>query len=90
MGSIIFWLIFGGLVGWVASKIMGTDRQQGLMLNIIVGIVGAMVGGFLWGLIDSNPAPYRFFSIGSWLTAIIGACILLYLVGLVNGRRRRV
>ncbi len=88
MGSILFWLLFGGLVGWIASKIMGTDAQQGILLNIVVGVVGAMVGGFLWGLIDPNPDPYRFFSIGSWITAIVGACVLLFIVGLVTGRRR--
>ncbi len=88
MGSIIFWLIFGGLVGWIASKIMGTDAQQGILLNIIVGIVGALIGGFLWGLLTNDPEPYQFFDIGSWITAIVGACILLYLVKLVTGRRR--
>jgi uncharacterized membrane protein YeaQ/YmgE (transglycosylase-associated protein family) len=90
MGSIVFWLIFGGLVGWIASKMMGTDAQQGVLLNIVVGVVGAMIGGFLWGLIASDPAPYPFFSIGSWLTAILGSCILLYLVRLFTRGRRRV
>lgn len=88
MGGIIFWLIFGGLVGWLASKIMGTDAQQGILLNIIVGIVGAMVGGFVWGLLTNDTAPYEFFDIGSWITAIIGSCLLLYLLRLVTGRRR--
>ncbi len=88
MGSIIFWLIFGGLVGWIASKIMGTDAQQGILLNIIVGIVGALIGGFLWGLLTNDPEPYGFFDIGSWITALVGACILLYIVKLVTGRRR--
>ncbi|HEX6290335.1 MAG TPA: GlsB/YeaQ/YmgE family stress response membrane protein [Herpetosiphonaceae bacterium] len=88
MGGIIFWLIFGGLVGWIASKIMGTDAQQGVLLNIIVGIVGAFIGGFLWGMISGDPEPYGFWDIGSWITAIIGACILLFLVGMVTGRRR--
>ncbi|HEY0739795.1 MAG TPA: GlsB/YeaQ/YmgE family stress response membrane protein [Herpetosiphonaceae bacterium] len=88
--GIIFWLIFGGLVGWIASKIMGTDAQQGILLNIIVGIVGAFLGGFLWGLITNDPEPYALFDIGSWLTAIVGACILLFLVSLVTGRRGRV
>jgi uncharacterized membrane protein YeaQ/YmgE (transglycosylase-associated protein family) len=89
-GGIIFWLIFGGLIGWIASKIMGTDAQQGLLLNIIVGIIGAFLGGFLWGAISGDSEPYQFFDIGSWLTAIIGACILLFLVGLFTGRRGRV
>ena len=89
MTGIIFWLIFGGLVGWIASKIMGTDAQQGILLNIIVGIIGAMIGGFLWGLLTNDPEPYQFFDIGSWITAIIGACILLYIVKLVTGGGRR-
>jgi uncharacterized membrane protein YeaQ/YmgE (transglycosylase-associated protein family) len=88
MGSIIFWLIFGGVVGWIASKVMGTDAQQGLLLNIVVGIVGALIGGFLWGLLSNDPEPYGFFDIGSWITAIVGACLLLYVVKLATGRRR--
>ena len=45
--GVIGWLLFGGLVGWIASKLMGTDAQQGIFLNIVVGIIGAMVAGFL-------------------------------------------
>jgi len=86
--GIIAWLIFGGLVGWIASKIMGTDAQQGILLNIIVGIVGALIGGFLWGLISGDPEPYQLTDIGSWITAIVGSCILIALVGMVTGRRR--
>ena len=51
MMGIIIWLIVGGLIGWIASMIMKTDGQQGIFLNIIVGIVGAMIGGFLWSLL---------------------------------------
>jgi uncharacterized membrane protein YeaQ/YmgE (transglycosylase-associated protein family) len=43
--GILFWIIFGGLVGWVASLVMGTDSQQGILLNIVVGIIGAFIGG---------------------------------------------
>lgn len=82
----ISWLIFGGLVGWIASKIMGTDARQGIFLNIVIGIVGALLGGFLWGLMTSDPEPYQFWDIGSWVTAIIGASILIWLVGLIAGR----
>jgi uncharacterized membrane protein YeaQ/YmgE (transglycosylase-associated protein family) len=88
--GIIAWLIFGGLVGWIASKIMNTDAQQGILLNVIVGIIGAFLGGFLWGMLTGDPEPYQLFDIGSWITAIVGACILIFLVGLFTGRRRRV
>jgi uncharacterized membrane protein YeaQ/YmgE (transglycosylase-associated protein family) len=86
--GIIAWLIFGGLVGWIASKIMGTDAQQGVLLNIIVGIVGAMIGAFLARMLMGNTEPYTFFDLGSWIGAIVGACILTFLVGMVMGRRR--
>jgi len=89
--GIIMWLIFGGLVGWIASKIMGTDAQQGILLNIIVGIVGALIGGFLADLLGlGEPGFNSFFDLWSWIFAIIGACILLFLVSLVTGRRSRV
>jgi uncharacterized membrane protein YeaQ/YmgE (transglycosylase-associated protein family) len=86
--GIIGWLIFGGLAGWIASKVMGTDAQQGVLLNVIVGIIGAVLGGFLWGLLTSDPEPYQFWDLGSWLTAIIGSCILLALVRTFMGRKR--
>ncbi len=86
--GIIVWLIFGGLVGWIASMIMGTDPQQGLLMNIIVGIVGALIGGFIAGLLGFGSESYAFFDIGSWITAIIGAVVLIFLVQLVTGRRR--
>lgn len=86
--GIIGWLIFGGIAGWIASKIMGTDAQQGILLNIIVGIVGAFLGGFLYSTLTGGPATFGLFNFGSWITAIIGSCLLLFLVGLFTGRRR--
>ncbi len=88
--SIVGWLLFGGLAGWIASKIMGTDAQQGVVLNIVVGIVGAVIGGFLWGMVTSDPEPYRFWDIGSWITAVLGASIFLFLVGLIGARKSRI
>ena len=89
--GIIAWLIFGGLVGWIASMIMGTDAQQGILLNIIVGIVGAFVGGFVADLLGFGGAEgWQLFDIGSWITAILGAVILLWLVRMFTGRGRRV
>jgi len=69
---------------------MGTDAQQGIFLNIVVGIIGAVIGGFLWGVITKDPEPYQFWDIGSWVTAIIGASLLLWLVSMVNTRRHTV
>lgn len=84
--GIIAWLIFGGLAGWVASMIMGTNAQQGLLMNIIVGIVGAFIGGFLASLLGLSPAGNRFgFNIGSFIIAVIGAVVLL---GILNMMRR--
>ena len=82
--SIIGWLVFGGFVGWIASKIMGTDAQQGILLNILVGVVGAILGGFLWGILTQDPDPYKFWHLGSWATAIVGSSLLLWLVNFVR------
>ncbi len=90
MINFIIWLIVGGLIGWVASMIMRTDAQQGILMNIVVGIVGAFLGGFLWGMISGDPEPYQLTDIGSWITAIVGSCLLLFLVSMFTGRRGRV
>ena len=82
--GIIAWIIIGGLAGWVASKIMNTDAQQGIVLNIVVGIVGALIGGFLLGAfgVDTDGAGL----IVSFLTALVGAVILLFVVKAVTKR----
>ncbi|GAA14022.1 GlsB/YeaQ/YmgE family stress response membrane protein [Gordonia alkanivorans] len=84
--GIIAWIIIGGLAGWIASKIMKTDAQQGIILNIIVGVVGGLLGGFLLQLfgVDVEGAGLIF----SFITCLIGACVLLFLVKLVTGRGR--
>jgi uncharacterized membrane protein YeaQ/YmgE (transglycosylase-associated protein family) len=86
MINLILWLVFGALIGWLASLVMNRDAQQGALLNIIVGIVGAMIGGFLFGggTINQNN-----FSIGSLLVAFIGAVILLGIVNLLTRGRVR-
>lgn len=82
----IGWIIIGGLAGWIASKIMGTDEQQGILLNVIVGVVGAFLGGLVLGLVmDTDGMGW----ILTFLTAIAGACLLLWIVGMVTGRSRR-
>lgn len=82
----IGWLVIGGLAGWIGSKIMGTDAQQGIVLNVIVGIVGAVIGGLLLGLfLDTDGSGW----IMSFVTAVIGACLLLFVVKAVTGRSSR-
>ena len=76
--NIVLWILFGALAGWIASKIMGTDAQMGAGANIIIGIVGAVVGGFLVGLFGVQTAG---FSIASLLVAILGAVVLIFLIG---------
>lgn len=79
------WLIIGGLAGWIASKIKGTDAQQGLFLNIVVGIVGGFIGGWLLTALGFDVAGGGW--IFSFVTCLIGAVILLTIVGLVTKRR---
>ena len=79
MGFII-WLIVGGIVGWLASLIMRTDAQQGIILNIVVGIVGAVIAGLLFGGGSINNG----ITIETFLWSLLGAVILLAIVNLVR------
>jgi uncharacterized membrane protein YeaQ/YmgE (transglycosylase-associated protein family) len=81
--NFILWIIIGGILGWIASIIMRTNAQQGLVLNIIVGIVGALVAGFLltplFGIGTINQSNFSFPSL---LVSLLGAIILLAIVNL--------
>lgn len=81
--GIIVWVIFGGLAGWIGSMIMNTDGQQGIILNIIVGIIGALLGGFIMSLLDMGGVSG--FNLYSFAVAVLGAVVLLYIVKLVRG-----
>lgn len=80
MGFIV-WLIIGGIVGWLASLIMRTDAQQGIILNIVVGIVGAVIAGLIFGGGDINQDPL---SLTNILWSLLGAVILLAIVNLIR------
>ncbi len=81
--NILIYLIIGALVGWVASRIMGTDRQQGLLLNIVVGIVGAFVAGWLISpLLGISTINEGNFSLPALLVSLGGAVILLAVINL--------
>ncbi len=84
--NIIAWIVVGGLAGWIASKIMKTDASMGVGLNIVVGIIGALIGGWVVNLL-LNADP-EIFSIGGFITAILGSVILLAIVKALTGRRR--
>lgn len=80
--ELLIWIVFGGLVGWVASMIMNTDSQQGIFLNIIVGIIGAFLGG--WVMTMMGEQGVSGFNIYSFLVALVGAVALIGLVKLVK------
>jgi uncharacterized membrane protein YeaQ/YmgE (transglycosylase-associated protein family) len=81
--NFIIWLIVGGVIGWLASILMKTDGQQGLFLNVVVGIVGAMLGGWLLSpLVGVGTINQDNFSFPALLVSFVGAAILLAIVNL--------
>jgi uncharacterized membrane protein YeaQ/YmgE (transglycosylase-associated protein family) len=83
--NVIVWLVVGGLIGWLASLFMGTDARQGILLNVVVGIVGAVLGGWLLGgLVGAGSINQGDFSMPGLLVSFLGAVILLILVRFVR------
>lgn len=80
LGDLIWWIVVGALAGWIASMVMGTNRQQGLLMDIVVGIVGAVIGGYLASALGIAVGGF----IGTLVIAIIGAVILLWVLRLVR------
>lgn len=80
--SFLIWLIMGGVVGWLASLIMRTDGQQGILLNVVVGIVGAFIGGWVISPMVGVATINEGISIGSIAVSLVGAVILLAIVNL--------
>ena len=86
--TFILWLIIGGILGWLASIVMGRNDQMGIILNIVVGIVGAFLGGLLLApLFGTGTINQNDFSIGSLLVSFLGAVILLAIVNFFRRRR---
>lgn len=76
--GIIAWIILGALAGWIASKIMKTDAEQGALLNIVVGVLGAFIGGFVFNMFGgSDVTGLNLYSV---LVSVVGAVILLAIV----------
>jgi len=83
--NFIIWLVIGGLIGWVASMIMRTDGQQGVFLNVVVGIVGALLGGwFIAPMLGTGTINSNDFSLAGLGVSLLGAIILLAIVNLLR------
>jgi uncharacterized membrane protein YeaQ/YmgE (transglycosylase-associated protein family) len=83
--NLIVWLLIGGLIGWVASIFMGTDGRQGIILNVVVGVVGAALGGWLLSnVFGSSTINQGNFSISALVVSFLGAVILLAIVKFVR------
>jgi uncharacterized membrane protein YeaQ/YmgE (transglycosylase-associated protein family) len=82
----IGWLVIGALAGWIASMIAGTNAQQGWLMNIVVGIVGAIIGGWVYSLLF-NVSFTSGFDLTSLIVATLGAVVLLFVYRFIAGRR---
>ena len=83
--NFIVWLVVGGIIGWLASLIMRTDAQQGMLLNVVVGIVGAFIGGWLISpLVGVGTINQNALSIPAMAVSLVGAVILLAIVNLIR------
>lgn len=90
MINFIIWLVVGGVLGWIASMIMRTNAQQGVFLNIVVGIVGAALAGFIISPLLGVPTiNQNAFSLGAMVISLLGAIVLLAIVNLFRRGRTR-
>jgi len=83
--NFILWIIFGGLAGWIATLIVGSDAGAGILANIAIGIIGAFIGGWIMDKLGAGGAPgaERPTSLLSFATAVLGAVILLVILNLI-------
>ena len=80
--GIILWIIFGALVGWIASIIMKTNAEQGALLNIVVGMIGAVLGGWIMNFFGQSGTTG--FNVYSFIVALIGAVVLIAIVKVIR------
>lgn len=84
--NIVLWILFGAFAGWIASIITGRNKRMGAVANIVVGIAGAFIGGFVMeNFFGRSVSGFNLFSL---LVAIGGAVVLILVVGLITGKRR--
>ena len=84
--SWLAWIVLGGLAGWVASMITKNNERMGIFWNIVVGIIGALLGSWILSLVGGT--QQMTFSLTTFLVALLGAVVLLFLVNLFRGRGR--
>jgi len=88
--NLILWIVIGGILGWLASLVMKTDAQQGLVLNVVVGIVGALLAGWLLApMLGTGTINAEDFSLESLGVSFVGALVLLAVVNLLRRGRIR-
>jgi uncharacterized membrane protein YeaQ/YmgE (transglycosylase-associated protein family) len=88
--NLIVWLVIGGIVGWLASIIMKRDAQQGIILNVVVGIIGALLAGYIISPLVGVGTINSGLSVGSFLVSLLGAVVLLAIVNLFTRGKTRV
>ncbi len=82
----ISWIVFGALAGWIASMITGRNQRQGCIMNIIVGVIGAFIGGLFYGLLTGNTLNVGW-NLTALIVSILGAVVLLLVVNLFSRNR---
>lgn len=85
--TILIWVIIGGIAGWLASIVTGKNKDMGLGANIITGVVGAFIGGWVVNLMGGDADVLTGFNFPSLLTAFVGAVILLLILGVIRGKK---
>jgi len=80
----ILWIVLGGLAGWVASMLTKNNEKMGILTNVVVGIIGSWLGGFIMSLFGA--AGVTGFNLRSFVVAVVGACVLLFIFSLVRKR----
>lgn len=82
--SLLLWIVFGALAGWIASMLMHTDGYQGTMMDILLGIVGSVVGNYLFGL--AGQSGVTGFNLYSMVVAVVGAVVVIFIGRLLRNR----
>ena len=80
--SILAWILLGGIAGWIASMIMGTDASQGILMNIVVGIIGAIMGGVIFSMFGTSGVTG--FNLYSLVVAVVGAALFIWIVRMIR------